>query len=107
MLYTAEYGELESTLIRHAKQNQESVPAPILNAPELKLGLQVYLQAFFDLEADRQQSMGIGRIPGYAIRRYAKDMEFDEDQSDLLNRYVRAMDIAYIKFKSKKDGEPS
>lgn len=105
MLYAVEYGELEKTLIRHARQNRQSLPAPILNAPELNLGLQVYLQAFFDLQADRQSAFSIGRIPSKAIRDYGKDMQFDEDQIDLLNRFVRDMDSAYVKFKEKNNGD--
>lgn len=99
-----QFGESELTYIRHARQNDQEIPAPILNAPELELGLQIYLQAFFDLQADRISGLSMGNIPSSAVRCYARDMDFDADQSDLLVRYVQKMDAAYIKFRTPSDG---
>ena len=102
MLYKLEYGKSEETIIRHARQNRQPLPAFIQNAPELNLGLQIYLQAFFDLESERPAGFSLSRSPGFAVRRYAKDYDFDEEQFEALDVFIRIMDNAYIDYCNKK-----
>jgi hypothetical protein len=75
----------------------QPLPARIANAPQLRLGLSFYLNAFFDLDAERSMGMGIGRIPWSAILQYATYYELDEEQTDRLFYFIRAIDTAHIK----------
>lgn len=85
-------------------QANRALPDNIQNAPELDLGLQLYLQAFFDLDSERNNGMGLARIPSSAVRAYAREFDFSEDQSDSLSFFVSEMDEAHIKrLQAKQD----
>lgn len=80
-------------------------PDTLSNAPELRQGLQLYLEAFFDLDSERNHAMGLARIPWSSIRQYAEAFEFDEEQTDELFFFIRRMDTEHLKrleAKSKK-----
>lgn len=88
----------------------QPLPDRIANAPELYSGLEIYLQAFFDLDSERSHGMGIQLIPWSAIKHYALMYEFSEDQSEDLMYFIRKMDIAHtnkLKSKSKLNGQKS
>lgn len=95
---------IEQNIARQAMQARLPLPANIQNAPELHLGLQLYLQAFFDLDSERSHAFSIVRIPSSAIRRYAKEFEFDEDQKEMLDYVITEMDNAHTKRLSAKNG---
>jgi hypothetical protein len=61
------------------------------------------LQAFFDLDSERPQGFGLGRIPGSAVRSYANDYRFDDEQTDALIFFVGEMDNAYLKRTREKE----
>ena len=75
----------------------QPLPERIANAPELHLGLELYLQAYFDLDSERSNGMGVGRIFWTSIADYAKAFDLDEDQTDDLFYFIRAMDNANLK----------
>jgi len=90
-------GLIEQTLARQSKQMGQPLPERISNAPELYDGLQIYLQAFNDLDSERSHAMGITQIPWSAIINYAKVNDFSQDQTDDLVYLVRAMDSEHCK----------
>jgi len=77
------------------------MPKRIANAPELRLGLEIYYAAFMDLCTSRT-GMGDGPISWAVVNEYAKAYDFDEEQRDLLHHYVSALDTEYLKFVNKK-----
>lgn len=79
-------------MVETAIRNRLPLPNPILNAPQLFQGLEVYLQAFFDLDSERSHSMGLTPIPWSSIVRYAEYQQLDSEQTEDLLYYVRAMD---------------
>ena len=81
------------------------LPDFLLNAPELQTGLQLFLQAFFDLDTERSHSMGIVLIPWRSIKDYAVAYEFDREQTEDLFYLIRAMDIAHTNKLQKKNGK--
>ena len=88
-------GPIEQTLARQSYQMRLPLPDKIANAPELFNGLEIYLQAFFDLDTERSHSMGVTMIPWNAIKSYAVAYEFSSDQTDDLIHFIRKMDIAH------------
>jgi hypothetical protein len=94
LLYLLEMGPIEQTLIRQAIQAGQPIPDRIENAPELELGLNLYLIAFFDLDSERSHSFGYTRIPWSSIQDYAAANEFDGYQTECLNYFIRKMDSA-------------
>lgn len=103
-----DFGSIEETIVRRATQAGQPLPTNIQNAPELELGLQLYLQAFFDLDSERSHTFSLVRIPASKIRSYARELELDAVQSELLAFYISEMDGAHLKrLKAKENaGKP-
>lgn len=95
-------GATGQNIAKQAVRSGEAIPDRILNAPKLRLGLSLYLSAFFDLDSQRPQGFGLGRIPWLAIREYAAFYELDEEQTDCLLFFIQAMDVAHLKRLEKK-----
>lgn len=83
------------------------MPDRIANAPELMQGLEVYLHAFFDLDAERTHALSLTPIPWTSIKDYAIAYEFDEEQTEDLIYLIRKMDTAHLKRLSSKNGTGS
>lgn len=92
-------GHVEQGLARQAIQMGQPLPERIANAPELKIGLQLYLQAFFDLDSDRND----GPIPWSSVSNYGKTFSLDVEQTDDLFYFVKRMDTAFLKWKARKE----
>jgi hypothetical protein len=67
------------------------------NAPVLRLGLALYLNAFFDLDTERDRA-DLQSIPRSKVFQYARDYELDEWQSDDLWYFIQRMDFAALKW---------
>ena len=59
-----EQGPHEVMIAQQSVRMGQPLPARIANAPELMLGLQVYLQAFFDLDSERSHANGCHSFRG-------------------------------------------
>lgn len=76
--------------------------------PELLPGLDIFWNAFWELQSDRQSGMGVGPIPYTAISCYANDFGFIGDDFDDLVFFVRQMDDEFLKFtRDNKPGKPT
>lgn len=89
-------------MVQQAVRSGCPIPERVLQAPTLQRGLQLYLQAFFDLDAERSRGMSVGRIPWSAIVRYAEHLDLDEDQTDSLIYFLGAMDAEHLKRLNKE-----
>ena len=70
----------------------------IKERPVLKFGLELFYQAFFELNYDRQSGMDIGYIPWTSIRLYVEYHEFDKELSNEAFFFIRGLDNAYVKY---------
>ena len=77
------------------------LPDKIKNAPILRLGLELFYNAFWDLDSCRNSGWGMGPIPWLAMRDYATTFGFTEEQEEDLYYHVRLMDNAYLDFYDK------
>lgn len=97
---------IEKNLIKQAKRAGEPIPDRIANKPRLRMGLELFLEAFFELEHERQYLVGAAvqalPIPWHIINKYAEVHELTGDLYDDLLYFVRALDDAYIKHLNKK-----
>lgn len=93
-----EHGPTEQSIAKQHHYAGLPLPDRIANAPELFLGSEFYLQAFFDLDSERSHGMGLVHIPRSAIRDYAIEYELDENETDDLHCYIRAMDNVNLKY---------
>lgn len=80
-------------MAREGKQLAGSVA----ETPELRPGLQLYLEAFFDLDSDRTHNEGLSPIPWRSIKEYAETFGFDEEQTADLFYFVRELDGEHLK----------
>lgn len=81
----------------------QPLPDRIANAPELEPGLQLYLQAFFDLDSERTHAVGLTPIPWTSIATYAQAFQFDEEQTEDLYFFVRKLDSEHLKKLAAKE----
>jgi hypothetical protein len=86
-----------------AKRLGDVLPDDFANAPAVAVGCDIYYQAFWDLDSERQVTgMSIGRIPWSKVILYAEVYGFDKRQTKLLVRVIKALDVTYIGHFSKK-----
>lgn len=90
-------GPSEQNIARQAYMIGQPMPERIAKAPELNLGLEMYLQAFFDLDSERSHGMGLTRIPWSSIADYAIAFEYDDEQTASLFHHIRSMDEENLK----------
>lgn len=102
MLYTLDVGAFEQTLIQQANAAGQPIPERIANAPRLMPGLDLYLNAFFDLDSERTHGFSLSPIPWQSIYNYAKAWEFDKEQLEDLVYFVRKLDLAHLNRLRKK-----
>lgn len=92
MDYMLTHGRINANIVRDAMRFGKPIPDRIANAPELRPGLQLYLQAFFDLDSERNHAFSPTPIPWSSIKEYAKLMEFDDEQTADLFFFINKMD---------------
>lgn len=102
MAYLFELAPHEQAIAKQAMQAGQPLPDRIANAPELEPGLQLYLQAFFDLDSERSHGSGITSIPWSSISNYAQAFDFDEEQTEDLYFFVRRLDSEHLKKLAEK-----
>lgn len=90
-------GPSEQQIVAQALRMGKPIPDRILNAPELHLGLELYLNAFLDLDSERSHGFGLTAIPWTSIKQYADAFELDEVQTSDLFFFVKKMDQAHLK----------
>ena len=102
MAYLLELGPIEQTIAKQATRAGQPIPDRISNAPELQQGLQLYMQAFFDLDCERSHAMAPTAIPWSSVQDYARAFEFDEEQTEDLHFFIRRIDGEHLKRISAK-----
>lgn len=110
MGYLLDLGPIEQNLARQAYRNGQPLPDRIANAPELFTGLELYLEAFFELDTERSHGMGITMIPWSSIKFYCQAYKLSSEQAEDLVYFIRSMDIAHTKRlsdKAKSNGHAS
>lgn len=95
-------GPVEQNIAKQAVRAGQPLPDRIQNAPELRIGLDFYMQAFFELDYERTHIFSPTPIPRRSIREYAFDLELDETQTEDLFFFIRKMDNEHLKRLSEK-----
>lgn len=84
-----------------AKQFKEQLSPKIVNKPELFFGLALYLNAWYDLDTERDRTK-YQRINRSMCFQYAIDYELSEEQKEDLWYYINAMDQEFLAWWIKK-----
>ena len=79
------------------------MPDAIRDAPELRQGLELFYEAFWELSSCRSVGMAMSQIPWLAINTYANHLEIYGEQRQDLYYHIRNMDEAYLVFNAPKD----
>lgn len=95
-------GDTEGNIIAQCYRFGEPLPERIKNAPKLILGLQLYFNAFFDLDTERSHAQGLTLIPRSAMVEYARELGLDSVAKSDLIYYVRQMDLANLEMLEEK-----
>lgn len=97
------YGDWESQILKQCKQGGQPLPAEIRDSPKLQQGLELYWNAFVDLNTCRSVGMAAGPIPWDSILKYANEYQFAGFQREALFYHVRAMDVAFLSYNRARD----
>lgn len=97
MLFRLTFAGKERNL---AKQLQRAgkVSKAISNQPVLLPGLEIYLDAFFELNNERSQN---GFIPTLKILEYSRIYGLADDTRDEMVTLIRQMDVAFVNHKNE------
>jgi hypothetical protein len=99
-------GPTEIKILEQAGRSGMKIPRSIQNAPELRLGLQLFFAGFTTLANCRPLGMVEGFIPWTAIQRYCETMELDDETTLDMHYHIGQLDDARFKFhRSKEDGK--
>lgn len=96
-MYLLDMAPIEQNIAKQAMRAGQPLPVRIANAPELLDGLQLYIQAFFDLDCERSHAWAPTAIPWRSMAEYAKAFELDEEQTEDLFYFVKRMDSEHLK----------
>lgn len=103
MLYQLEQGPTEATIIKASMVGGFPLPTKIANAPQLSLGLELYMQAFTDLTSCRAGTYNSeGPIPWSAIQHWASVRGLSDEQFSDTCFMIGEMDEVYLSFKTRK-----
>lgn len=97
-----EQGPTEKAIIDACIRERRPLPAAILNAPALELGLELYYAGFMDLTTDRSIGYGEGPIPWSSVERYCDRHDIDDEQREDFHYHVRRLDNAYLEHRAKQ-----
>lgn len=91
-------GSIEQNIVNQALRFGQEIPEKIRNKPRLLFGLDLYLNAYFDLRPEAKD----GIIPWSSSIEYAKFYEFDFEDTETMIYMMHEMSSAYNIYLSKK-----
>lgn len=94
-------------MILNCYRRKRPLPDVIKNAPDLLIGLELYFEAFIELNTTRQTGWGAGPIPTSAIYEYAYCLGLDEEETEDLLYLIRKMDEAFLQYMKRKSQDSS
>jgi hypothetical protein len=92
-------------IVKSCMQSGMPLPDFIKNEPELMPGLEIFLQAFWDLSTCRQMGMGLGPIPWTSVQEYCTINGGSEEFNRDMHFHIRQLDAAYLAWCSDKNKE--
>lgn len=95
--------ETEKKFREEARRFKEELPERIKNKPNLYFGLALFLNAWFDLDSERERPKRITRGMCFS---YAEDYDLDYEQSEDLWYHIAQMDIEFLAWWKKKQPKP-
>jgi hypothetical protein len=101
-LYLLDMGPIERNIAQQAMRAGEGMPDRIANAPDLEAGLDLFIQAFFDLDTERSHGFALTAIPYTSILNYARLHELDDETTQDMLFLIRRMDNAHLARLEKK-----
>lgn len=106
MLFSVEHDPKDiEFIVKSCFQDGRQLPDFLQNEPELLPGLEVYLEAFWDLSTCRQMGMGLGPIPWTSIENYITISGGDENFREDFHHLIRRLDQAYLAWCNDKNKE--
>lgn len=84
------------------------MPDDIKNKPVLCLGLELYYNAFFALNDERDDGFnGLLKIKRRAILEYCEDWNLSSAQRDKMLSFIPEMDLAYLEYIKSRRPKPN
>lgn len=100
-------GQVEQRMIQECYRRKKALPERIQDAPDLLLGLELYFNAFIELNTCRSTGWSAGPIPSWSVGEYADRLDLNEDETEDLHYHMRMMDQAFLKHMARKNKDKS
>lgn len=95
-------GNVEDVMIAQYTKNKLELPDRIKNKPTLRVGLELYLDAFLELDSERDYTFGPGVLKWSSMYTYAMYLNLDEWQIEKFFYFMRRLDNKRVSMLSKK-----
>lgn len=95
-------GRAEEQIIQQATLEGNPIPDRILNAPDLFLGNDLFLDGFYELDSCRQIGLAKGQIPFTAIVQYCEFYGFDQELAYDFCAIIRAVDNQLLNYEAEQ-----
>lgn len=86
-------GGVHESLAAQMERDGVELPANLATQPLLPVGLVTFIEAFYDLDTERNHGMSLTRIPWSRIVAYGEHYGYDVDE---LVFFIREMDDAHL-----------
>jgi len=100
-------GQVEQRMIRECYARRKPLPERIQNAPDLFVGLELYFDAFVELNTCRSTGWGPGPIPSWCIDEFCVRNGICGEEAEDFHYLLRQMDGAFLKHMASKSKESS
>ena len=90
-------------MIQECFRRKRPIPERIQNAPDLLTGLELYFEAFIELNTCRSAGGSPGPIPSWCIDEYCIRLGLTEDEAEDLHYHIRMMDQAFLQHIAEKN----
>lgn len=98
-------GPVEEGILRQTMALRAPIPKRFAEAPEVPLGTDLYMEAFWELSSCRVNGWGLGMIPWGAIMDYAHAYDLDANQTEDLVYFTRVLDKTYIEHQARQQAK--
>lgn len=96
-MYGLTFGPQEDKIVAAAEETGVELPQTVDEKPEVRPDLELYWEAYMDLNGTRASGFGLGPIPWTSIDAFARRHKLeDPDEFQTLKEIVWKVDKAYL-----------
>jgi hypothetical protein len=93
----------QDRLIKDSLRRTGRLPKNFANRPTIGIGMQLFMDAFWDLTTTRQVTeSGASPIPWLAIKQWCDEYDLDDGLRYEMFHFIRKLDMSYLDYRADK-----